>query len=173
MSDDKDRLTPFQVRPGRGHPDATSDEDKRGVVELHGFLMQPGVSANGHSFSEEVIRKAVADAQGRIKDGRMYGTVDPAGPELKMADISHQVSKLEVTEDGRVYAKVVAIDTPKGRELESMVAWADVRLAPEGIVIRRDEQGRIAEMKLTGVSIVDDLPPAEAAVETKLQVEKD
>ena len=137
----------------RGHPDAVRPKAPVKPVEVISVLMKPGVSVNGNRFSKEVLRRAVADAQGRIAKG-MYGVVEPQGDKLQMADISHQVTDLEITSDGVVYGTIETIDTPKGRSLRAMLTACPVYLVPEGNVVRKGEGGVIEEMELVGVSVV-------------------
>jgi hypothetical protein len=131
----------------------TKDIDPLGEIKIVSVLMRPGVSQNGREFSEEVIRKAVANAQERIAEG-MYGSVEPGDKKLLAADISHRVDKMEVTKDGVVYGTCTTVDTPKGRALKEMLMRRDVQLVPEGRVIRRSKDGVIEDMELIGVSVV-------------------
>jgi len=105
------------------------------------FLFADEPTATGRIYPEAVLRKAVADAQTRVTEGRMFGTVSGCDPS-SLTEISHKVTELRV-EGGspgvraRVIATVELLDTPKGKALaDVLAAVADdfrVTLIPEGV----------------------------------------
>lgn len=134
-------------------------------VSLTSMLMHPGVNADGTAFTADVIRKAVEDAQERVRAGQMHGGFYLPPSQLtprrrrsrRMDDISFQVKKLEVNDSGEVYATIQPVDTPQGRELEKAMveaeAFGELILFPEGSITERSSDGSIKRVTLTGVSI--------------------
>lgn len=93
-------------------------------------------------YPEAVLRKAVEDAQPKVKARTMFGsgTGGPEGP-VKLAEVTHLVSALWM-EGPRMVATIEFLDTPKGRLLTAIMEEpfddhtlfaAHCTLVPEGI----------------------------------------
>ena len=101
--------------------------------------------ANGRIFPRETLEKAIADAQQRVKDGQMLGTLDCSTDRIRLAEVSHRVTSLRMEGDS-VVAEVVAIDNERGKLLQEILKNGTPRLSPMGY---GDVDG---EMKVTGYS---------------------
>ena len=76
---------------------------------------------NGRVYSPSVLKKAVADAQERVKAGRMIGQLEsPADGVSRLSQASHVVEDLRVDARGRVKADLEILDTAAGRHLKAM-----------------------------------------------------
>jgi hypothetical protein len=89
---------------------------------------------NGRVYSEEVLRKAVADMQPMIEDGRLMGVfltdLQGAG-RVNMTDISHRVESLAF-EEGEVRATCEVLPLPKGRTLQALLKHGQAGFTPVG-----------------------------------------
>lgn len=77
------------------------------------ILIADKPTANGNIYPEAVLRKAVEDAQERVKDRRMLGNGDGKFP-LVVAEVTHVITDLRM-EGGSMVASIEFLDTPMGK----------------------------------------------------------
>jgi hypothetical protein len=110
---------------------------------------------NGRYYPPDVLKRAIEDAQPRIKAGRMIGQIDPPGdrrPSIRHA--SHRVDDVRVEEDGSVSADLTILDTPAGELLKQglLVGYpCGLSTSGRGEV---DENGIVRDFKLLSVDLV-------------------
>lgn len=112
--------------------------------------------ASGTIYPREVVEEAVKRLQGPISVKRVLGEFDPKeiGPNVRLADATHTLVKLEVGGDNELIGKVELMKTPAGLELRDFLrAGNRVRLAPRGMG-HRNEEGKVSDYTLVCVDIV-------------------
>lgn len=111
------------------------------------------VNKVGRIYPLDVLRKAIEDAQPRIKAGRMIGEINPPGDgRSRISHASHIVRDMRVESDGSVVASVEFVDSPAGRTALEMVTQGlpmSGALRGTGAVTN----GVVGNMTLSGVDI--------------------
>jgi hypothetical protein len=84
---------------------------------------------NGRIYPREEMEKAVADYQQKIEDDLAMGRLYYGDSQIvNLAEVSHLVTHMIITDDGDVVAKVKILDTTNGQLVS--VLLEDLRLAP-------------------------------------------
>lgn len=128
------------------------------------FDIQP--NRNGRYYSPEVLKKAVEDAQPRIKARQMLGEIDPPGDaRTRMRDVSHVVTALRVDDNGCLIGDLEILDTPAGKMLRDlMTAGAPMHVTTRGLgSVSGNKVGK--DFKLLGISMSPGVPPWESVVD--------
>lgn len=91
----------------------------------------------GRIYPKEEILKAVEKYQAKIANDTAFGTFDvynkyPVAGEMCIADISHKITSMHVTEDGEVLVSIEILTTPSGEFLKA-AGPENFRLAPSMI----------------------------------------
>ena len=110
---------------------------------------------NGNIYPRETLEKAVEEAQGKIENGGLFGTLDVSAPKVRLGDVSHRVTSLKVEGD-EVRATVVALDTEQGKILQEILRQGTPRLSPVGYG-NRDDGMRVTSYSITSIHVDCDL----------------
>lgn len=92
-------------------------EDK---ITLVGEVLRCDVTLpSGNKYPKTVVDKALKEYCKQIKEGKALGyTIDhETNVEFQhvMGEASHKITKVEMKDDGRVFAEVELLDTPQGK----------------------------------------------------------
>ena len=90
-------------------------------MKISGELFRAGVvNNNGRVYPRAVLEEAIHEAQHSIAAG-MFGTLGNPG-QISHDQISHQITKIEMNDDGVVLAECDILDnTPRGQALTRMI----------------------------------------------------
>lgn len=133
-----------------------SDEEEKPITIEATLMPLDRPLASGTIYPREVVEEAVKRLQGPISVKRVLGEFDPKeiGPNVRLADATHTLVKLEVGGDNELIGKVELMKTPAGLELRDFLrAGNRVRLAPRGMG-HRNEEGKVSDYTLVCVDIV-------------------
>lgn len=132
-------------------------------------LNQP--TANGRVYPPEVLKKAVAKAQSRIKAGTFVGEIDPPGDgKTRLRDVSHRVTTMRVDDQGRIVGDVEVLDTAAGKMLESMLqGGVEMYITTKGTGAV-DDNGVVSDFKLLSVPFAMGPRPWESVVDKLGQI---
>jgi hypothetical protein len=98
---------------------------------------------NNRIYSRETMQKAI-DEVNEKKQGRVFGTIGmPEGNAVELGKVSHIAGNLRITDDGRVLADIMVLDTPDGAKLREMLKVEsiqyDYRTAGYGDIVERED----------------------------------
>lgn len=111
-------------------------------------------NANGRIYPRETVEEMVK--QCAANQNRIFGTIGmPEGNGLNIAEISHTVNNLRITESGDLIGDVMVLSTPKGEVMKELLAHGtyDYRTAGIGKI---DENGVVSDFRLISISMVSD-----------------
>ncbi len=111
-------------------------------------------NANGRIYPRATVEQMVK--QCKANQNRIFGTIGmPEGNTLDIAEISHSVNNLRITEDGDLVGDVMVLDTPKGEVMKELLTQRtyDFRTAGIGKI---DENGVVSDIQLISISMVSD-----------------
>ena len=96
------------------------------------FKIDP--NANGRTYSPNILRRAVADAQEKIAAGRMIGEIDPPDGRSRIAHASHIIRSMRLDDDGTIRGEVELTDSEAGRfAKEALTGGVPLELGLRGI----------------------------------------
>jgi hypothetical protein len=126
-------------------------------------------NANGRVYPEDVLRKAVAKAQEKVKHRRMLGAIEPpADGKTRLAHVSHVVTDLKVDENGEVLADLEFLDTEAGKlVVDSLLVGVPMHVNMRALGTP-NSRGVIEDLELLAVDIQSGLAPREPDVVDKL-----
>lgn len=83
------------------------------------------VLPSGNKYPKKVVEKAIKEYKKVIEEGRALGyTINPdTNIEFQrvMGEASHKITKVEIKEDGKVFAEAELLNTPQGRVDQEIV----------------------------------------------------
>jgi hypothetical protein len=127
----------------------TAIEEKDGKLYLIGSVMEFDTpNANGRIYPKGVVVRASEEVQGRIKEERFLGCVDPPWDgKVELDKVAHQVTLLK-PEENSLKIVVEVLDTPEGERLRGMVEGA--------FEAQRNHLGASVRIVSSGVGTVED-----------------
>jgi hypothetical protein len=79
-------------------------------------------NGNKRVYPRAVLESAITGIKPMVTERRMLGELDhPADAKIHLDKVSHIVTKLEMTQDGKVYGEAEVLPTAPGRILESLL----------------------------------------------------
>lgn len=79
-------------------------------------------NGNKRVYPKPVLESAIAKVQPVVSEKRMLGELDhPSDAKIHLDKVSHVVTKLEMTPDGKVYGEAEVLPTASGKILESLL----------------------------------------------------
>jgi hypothetical protein len=116
------------------------------------FLWANVPSANGRIYSDDELKRAVAELQAVLeKRGEVYGSTAHLDT-IEVDDVSHLLSAVEYV-DGAVWATVQILPTRRGKNLATIIEHGSVGVSARGSgVVGAD--GKVKDYCLLGVDFV-------------------
>lgn len=130
------------------------------------------VTASGRIYPPDVLRKAIEEAQPRIKARRMLGELEPQSlGRTRLKAVSHVVTDMRLNDDGTVVADLEILDTEAGKHLRAMLkGGAEVHATIRG---NGTVKGNVVQddYKLLGVPIITGPKPWESVVDKLARID--
>jgi hypothetical protein len=127
-----------------------------------GVIVEADVpNKNGRVYPRAVLEKMIGEVEAKSNPARVFGSIGmPSGVEVDLSKVSHTVSDLHITEDGKVFGKVMILDTPSG-ELMQKVLEAEpsrqFRMAGIGkLEDNADGTTTVTDFRLLSINLVRD-----------------
>jgi hypothetical protein len=127
-----------------------------------GVIVEADVpNRNGRVYPRAVLEQMIREIERKSNPARVFGSVGmPAGVEVDLSKVSHTVSDLHITDDGKVLGKVMILDTPQGRIMEKVLeAEPDRQFRLAGIgKLEDNEDGTttVTDFRLLSINLVRD-----------------
>jgi hypothetical protein len=105
-------------------------EDGRKTTRLRGLFQQGGVkNGNGRVYPTSILEAAISSNMDKVKNRHMLGELDhPSDGKIHLEKVSHVVTDLNMTSDGKVEGELEVFDgpieeggTPAGQILGSFI----------------------------------------------------
>jgi hypothetical protein len=116
---------------------------------------------NRRIYPRAVLGKMIAEVEAKSNPARVFGTIGmPSGVEVDLSKVSHTVSDLHITEDGKVLGKVMILDTPAGAIMEKLLEAEpsrQFRMAGIGkLEDNEDGTTTVTDFRLLSINLVRD-----------------
>jgi hypothetical protein len=127
-----------------------------------GVIVEAGVpNRNGRVYPRAVLEQMIREVERKSVPARVFGSIGmPSGVEVDLSKVSHTVSDLHITEDGKVLGKVMILDTPQGRIMEKVLeAEPDRQFRLAGIGKLEDNDDgttTVTDFRLLSINLVRD-----------------
>jgi hypothetical protein len=127
-----------------------------------GVIVEADVpNKNGRVYPRAVLEQMIREIERKSFPPRVFGSVGmPAGVEVDLSRVSHTVSDLHITEDGKVLGKVMILDTPQGHIMEKVLeAEPDRQFRLAGIGKLEDNDDgttTVTDFRLLSINLVRD-----------------
>ena len=132
-------------------------EDKKTFTNVAYTVDRP--DSNGTIYPREVMAKALEEAQERIKNGQMFGTLDASEYPIDPGHASHQVVSMELDGD-EVKTVIKILDTREGDILRELMENGIPKLSPVGWGNLDDDQ-TISDFSISAINIDTSNKPSE------------
>lgn len=77
---------------------------------------------NGRVYPRAILEQMIREVERKSSPPRVFGSVGmPDGVEVDLSRVSHTVSDLHITDDGKLLGKVMILDTPQGAIMEKVL----------------------------------------------------
>lgn len=88
-----------------------------------GVIVEADVpNLNRRIYPRAVLEKMIGEIEEKTNPARVFGSIGmPAGVEVDLSRVSHTVSDLHITEDGKLLGKVMILETPQGKIMEKLL----------------------------------------------------
>jgi hypothetical protein len=127
-----------------------------------GVIVEADVpNRNGRVYPRAVLEQMIREIERKSNPARVFGSVGmPAGVEVDLSRVSHTVSDLHITEDGKVLGKVMILDTPQGRIMQKVLEAEpsrQFRMAGIGkLEDNEDGTTTVTDFRLLSINLVRD-----------------
>lgn len=103
--------------------DELNEDGKPKSFRLKGtFQAADTPNGNKRVYPKPVLEGAIQSVQPVVAERRMLGELDhPSDAKIHLDKVSHVVTKLEMTQDGKVYGEAEVLPTASGKILESLL----------------------------------------------------
>lgn len=103
----------------------------------------------------------IREVERKANPARVFGSIGmPEGVAVDLSKVSHTVSNLHITEDGKVLGDVMILDTPQGRIMEKVLEAEperQFRLAGIGKLEDNDDgTTTVTDFRLLSINLVRD-----------------
>ncbi len=111
---------------------------------------------NGRIYPRAELERAIAAFEAKGGYGQFYTEAwpRPETPSINLANVSHKVKNLRLTESGSLVGEVEVLKTPMGNVLAELLACGKARFAPSGVGTVGPD-GKVTEYTITSVDVVD------------------
>ena len=77
---------------------------------------------NGRIYPRAVLTKMIGEIEEKTNPPRVFGSIGmPVGVDVDLSRVSHTVSDLHITDDGKLLGKVMILETPQGKIMEKIL----------------------------------------------------
>ena len=108
-------------------------------------------SIHGEVFPEGAIEKVIEEYnENFVKQGKAYGelwhpdSILDLGAVINLSNASHLITKLKV-EDNNLLCDVKVLETPKGKELEKLLPYCEIKPRAIGLIGMGEDGNNIVE----------------------------
>lgn len=127
-----------------------------------GVIVEADVpNRNGRVYPRVVLEQMIREVERKANPARVFGSIGmPEGVAVDLSKVSHTVSNLHITEDGKVLGDVMILDTPQGRIMEKVLEAEperQFRLAGIGKLEDNDDgTTTVTDFRLLSINLVRD-----------------
>lgn len=127
-----------------------------------GVIVEADVpNRNGRVYPRAVLEQMIREVERKANPARVFGSIGmPEGVAVDLSKVSHTVSNLHITEDGKVLGDVMILDTPQGRIMEKVLEAEperQFRLAGIGKLEDNDDgTTTVTDFRLLSINLVRD-----------------
>jgi hypothetical protein len=116
---------------------------------------------NGRVYPRAVLEQMIREVDRKADPARVFGTIGmPSDSTLDLARVSHSVSDLHVTHDGKLLGKVMILATPQGELLQKVLEAEpsrQFRMAGIGkLEDNEDGTTTVTDFRLLSINLVRD-----------------
>lgn len=88
-----------------------------------GVIVEADVpNLNRRIYPRAVLEKMIGEIEQKMNPPRVFGSIGmPAGVEVDLSRVSHTVSDLHLTDDGKLLGKIMILETPQGKIMEKLL----------------------------------------------------
>lgn len=116
---------------------------------------------NGRIYPRAVLEQMIKDVEDKMSPPRVFGAIGmPESVSIDLSMVSHTVSNLRITEDGKVLGDVMILNTPRGKIMEKILEAEpnrQFRIAGIGKLEDNDDgTTTVTDFRLLSINLVKD-----------------